>query len=73
MADLEQELADVKAAIDQAVAQKPVPVAPAAPGKVYLRHPNTGHVVEVDATPAALVPYMVQGYAQYTPAAPAKE
>jgi hypothetical protein len=40
--------------------------------KVQLRHPHTGDVVEVEATPAELVPYMVRGYEQFTPAEPAK-
>lgn len=32
--------------------------------KVKLRHPHTGETVEVDGTPAELVPYMVKGFAQ---------
>ena len=32
--------------------------------RVTLRHPHTKHTVEVDATPASLVPYLVQGYEQ---------
>jgi len=40
--------------------------------KVFLRHPLTGDVQEVDGTPAELVPWMGQGYVQFTPAAPAK-
>jgi len=40
--------------------------------KITLRHPHTGDQVEVDATHASLVPYMVRGYSQFTPAAPAK-
>jgi hypothetical protein len=76
MADLAQEMADVKAAIDQVVAAQkpaPAPVAPAPPGKVYLRHPHTNQVVLVAATSAALTPYMVQGFVQYTPTGSAKE
>ena len=40
--------------------------------KVTLRHPHTKDTVEVAATPAALVPYMVQGYEQIKPATPAE-
>jgi len=40
--------------------------------KVFLRHPLTGDVQEVEGTPAALVPLMGLGYEQFTPAAPAK-
>jgi hypothetical protein len=43
------------------------------PQKVWLRHPHGGKPVEVDATPEALTPLMVQGYAQCDPpAAPAE-
>ncbi|MGD0497530.1 MAG: hypothetical protein ABSC23_03740 [Bryobacteraceae bacterium] len=41
--------------------------------KVTLQHPHTKDTVEVEATPAALVPYMVQGYQQIKPADPDKE
>ena len=40
--------------------------------KVTLRHPHTKDTVEVDATPDALVPYMVRGYEQFTPATQAE-
>jgi hypothetical protein len=40
--------------------------------KVFLRHPNTGDVQEVDGTPEALVPLMGLGYQQFTPVTPAK-
>ena len=45
-----------------------------APPKVFLRHPHTGDVQEVDATPSGIVPLMVRGFVQFepTPAAPAK-
>jgi hypothetical protein len=36
--------------------------------KVFLRHPHTKDEVEVDALHASLVPYMVRGYQQFTPA-----
>lgn len=39
---------------------------------VWLRHPLTGDVQEVSATPAQLVPWMGRGYQQFTPAAPVK-
>lgn len=32
--------------------------------KVQLRHPHTGDVVEVEATPAELTKWMVKGYGQ---------
>lgn len=41
--------------------------------KVQLRHPHTGDVVEVDATPADLTPWMVKGYVQHKPEAPDEE
>jgi len=41
--------------------------------KVTLRHPHTKDTVEVEATPANLVPYMVRGYEQVKPDAPAGE
>ena len=63
MPDLKQELADVQAAIEKM---------PPAPGKVRMRHPLTGDTQDVDANPAALVPWMTKGYSQEnTPAAPA--
>ena len=34
------------------------------PEKVKLRHPNTGHVQEVEAVPEKLVPLMGLGYSQ---------
>lgn len=42
------------------------------PERVKLRHPHTKDTVEVDGTPASLVPYMVQGYEQVKPEAPAE-
>ena len=40
---------------------------------VTLRHPHTGDVQEVEATPEKLTPLMVLGYVQSTsPAVPAK-
>jgi hypothetical protein len=65
MADLKQELADVAAAVEKVEAQAAAPVPPAAPGKVKLRHPNTGDIKEVDATPTAMIPLMGLGYQQY--------
>ena len=62
MADLKQELADVAAAIEKVETQANTPVAP---GKVKLRHPNSGDIKEVDATPAAMIPLMGLGYQQY--------
>jgi hypothetical protein len=47
------------------------PARAAAPETVKLRHPHTQDTVEVDATAAALVPYMVQGYEQVQPGRPA--
>ena len=43
-----------------------------APETVRLRHPHTGDVREVEATPESLTPLLVQGYVQFTPATPAK-
>jgi hypothetical protein len=40
---------------------------------VTLRHPLTGDVQEVEATPESLTKLMIQGYVQSTPANPAKE
>ena len=39
---------------------------------VTLRHPLTGDVQEVEATPESLTRLMIQGYVQSTPATPAK-
>ena len=39
---------------------------------VTLRHPLTGDVQEVEATPESLTPLMIQGYQKFTPATPAK-
>jgi hypothetical protein len=40
---------------------------------VTLRHPLTGDVQEVEATPESLTKLMILGYVQSTPANPAKE
>ena len=40
---------------------------------VTLRHPLTGDVQEVEATPESLTKLMIQGYVQSKPANPAKE
>jgi len=40
--------------------------------KVFLRHPLTGDVQEVDGIPADMIPWLGRGYVQFTPAAPAK-
>jgi len=64
MPDLKQEMADVAAAIENLETRAAAPAAPPAPGKVRLRHPNTGDVQEVDATPAAMIPLMGRGYQQ---------
>ena len=40
---------------------------------VTLRHPLTGDVQEVEATPESLGRLMIQGYVQSKPATPAKE
>jgi hypothetical protein len=40
---------------------------------VTLRHPLTGDVQEVEATPESLTKLMILGYVQSTPATPAKE
>ena len=42
------------------------------PPTVTLRHPHTGDIREVEATPAAMVPLMCLGYVQHSPAAPAQ-
>lgn len=64
MPDLKQEMADVAAAIENLETRAAAPAVPPAPGKVRLRHPNTGDVQEVDATPAAMIPLMGRGYQQ---------
>ena len=71
MPDLSQELADVQAAGYQLERKAPAPSAPPEPEKVTLRHPLTGDVQVVDATPEKLTPFMIRGYAQ-APANPAK-
>ena len=43
-----------------------------APETVRLRHPHTGDVQEVEATPERLTPLLIRGYVQATPATPAK-
>jgi hypothetical protein len=67
MPDLVQEMADVQAAIgkmqEQAQAQATAAAPPAA-GKVRLRHPLSGDVKDVDATPSGMVPLMARGYQQ---------
>jgi hypothetical protein len=40
--------------------------------KVQLRHPHTGDVQEVDATPEKLIPLMIRGYQQVPPETPAQ-
>lgn len=48
--------------------------APQNTGVIFLRHPHTGHTVEVDNLSDALTPWMVKGYTQYHPPVdPAKE
>ena len=64
MPDLKQEMADVAVAIDKMEKQAATPAAPPAPGKVRLRHPNTGDIKEVDAVPEKLIPIMGLGYQQ---------
>ncbi len=64
MPDLKQEMADVAAAIDKMEKQAAAPTASPAPGKVRLRHPNTGDLQEVDAVPEAMIPLMGRGYQQ---------
>ena len=64
MPDLKQEMADVAAAIDKMEKQAAAPTAPPAPGKVRLRHPNTGDTKEVDAVPSVMIPLMGIGYQQ---------
>ena len=43
-----------------------------APETVRLRHPHTGDVQEVEATPESIARLLIQGYVQATPANPAK-
>ena len=43
-----------------------------APETVRLRHPHTGDVQEVEATPEKLTSFMIRGYVQATPVSPAK-
>jgi hypothetical protein len=43
-----------------------------APETVRLRHPHTGDVQEVEATPESLTRLLIQGYVQTTPVTPAK-
>jgi hypothetical protein len=64
MPDLTQEMADVAAAIEKMEHQAAAPVSPPAPGKVRLRHPNTGDVQDVDAVPESMIPLMGRGYQQ---------
>ena len=64
MPDLKQEMADVVAAIEKEEKQAAAPATPPAPGKVRLRHPNTGDVQDVDAVPEAMIPLMGRGYQQ---------
>jgi hypothetical protein len=69
MTDLKQEMADVAAAIDKLETQPaappaPAPAGPPAPGKVRLRHPNTGDIKTVDSVPEAMIPLMGLGYQQ---------
>ena len=42
------------------------------PETVRLRHPHTGDVQEVEATPEGLTPWMILGYVQSTPGSPAQ-
>ena len=42
------------------------------PETVRLRHPHTGDVQEVEATPEILTPLMIRGYVQSTPGNPAQ-
>ena len=70
MADIKQELADAQAAVNKvaadvtAMTSAPAPAASPAVARVRLRHPLTGDVQDVDATPAALIPLMGRGYQQ---------
>jgi hypothetical protein len=64
MPDLTQEMADVAAAIEKMEHQAAAPAPPPAPGKVRLRHPNTGDVQDVDAVPESMIPLMGRGYQQ---------
>lgn len=33
--------------------------------KIFMRHPHTGDIQEVEATSEALTPWMVKGYQKY--------
>jgi hypothetical protein len=74
MPDVMQEMADVQAAIGRLQEPDSAYAAPPAPDRVFLRHPHTADVHEVDGTPEALVPWMCRGYVQFqpAPATPAK-
>ena len=41
-----------------------------APETVWLRHPHTGDIQEVEARPEKLTAWMVQCYVQFRPATP---
>ena len=43
-----------------------------APETVRLRHPHTGDVQEVEATPESITRLLIKGYVQAEPANPAK-
>lgn len=64
MPDLKQEMADVAEALDKLEKQAAEPAPQLAPGKVRLRHPNTGDIQDVDAVPEAMIPLMGRGYQQ---------
>ena len=70
MPNLSQDRADVQAA-EHNLESTPAPSAPAGTEKVTLRHPHTGDVQVVDASPVELTKWMIRGYAQ-VPANPAK-
>ena len=70
MPDLSQDGADVQAATCN-LETTSAPSAPAGTEKVTLRHPHTGDVQVVDATPEDMTPWMIRGYGQM-PANPAK-
>jgi hypothetical protein len=73
MPDVQQEMAHVQAAIERLQVPGSAYAAPPAPDSVLLRHPHTGDVQEVDATPEKMTPWMVRGYVQSKPVTPAKE
>jgi len=58
MSDPKQDVAEALPATQNSAAQAVVP------GKIRLRHPHTGEVKEVDATPTAMIPIMGLGYQQ---------